>query len=449
MRARTGLLAIGGVIALTVGGGTAYATIAASPVASGVVYGCYTNAAVNGSHALVLQNAGTPCPNGTTAVSWNQTGPAGATGAIGPAGPTGPPGVIGATGLTGAPGATGPQGSIGLTGPTGATGATGPAGATGATGNTGPAGPPGPAGQNGTNGTSVLTGSGSPTGTCTAGDTDIDITTGEVWTCTPANTWMDTGSGIAGPAGQNGTNGTSVLTGSGSPNGTCTAGDTDIDITTGEVWTCTPANTWMDTGSGIAGPAGAGATVSTLSSGDTNCPSGGASITDGKGNTAYACNGANGSSSGPLGQLASSVYSTAPLTVTNQAAMTLVPGLTDSMTVPADSLVYISAEGGAQTDSSATSGFSDIGVSLLIDGASLAPGPNSLTDVVTMANTGGTVGVTGHWSLSTAQVFPTGGTYAFEVGALGLAVAGGSTATVGASAGNLLQGTLSVLVLHE
>jgi collagen type VII alpha len=446
MRARTGLLTIGGVIALTVGGGTAYATIAASPVSSGVVYGCYTNAAVNGSHALVLQNAGTPCPNGTTAVSWNQTGPAGAAGAIGPAGPTGPPGATGATGLTGA---AGPPGPIGLTGPTGATGGNGPPGAAGATGNAGPAGSPGQAGTNGTNGTSVVTSSGSPTGTCTAGDTDIDITSGEVWTCTPANTWTDTGSSFAGPAGQNGTNGTSVLTSSGSPTGTCTAGDTDIDITSGEVWTCTPANTWMDTGSSIAGPAGAGASVSTLSSGDTNCPNGGASITDGKGNTAYACNGTNGSSSGPLGQLASSVYSTAPLTVTNQAAMALVPGLTDYMTVPANSLVYISAEGGAQTESSATDGFSVIGVSLLMDSASLAPGNNSLTDVVTMANTTGTVGVTGHWSLSTAQVFPTGGTYGFEVGASGLYDAGGSTATVGAAAGNLLQGTLSVLVLHE
>src|SRR5580704_6374466 len=92
MRTRTGLLAIGGAIALTVGGGTAYATIAASPVSSGVITGCYTNAEVNGSHVFVLQDAGTSCPKGTTAVSWNQTGSAGATGATGATGPAGPMG---------------------------------------------------------------------------------------------------------------------------------------------------------------------------------------------------------------------------------------------------------------------------------------------------------------------------------------------------------------------
>ena len=87
MRTRTALLAIGGTIAVTIGGSTAYAAVAAGPVSSGgVVSGCYTNAEISGSHALVLQNQGTTCPRGTTAVSWNEQGPAGATGAQGPPG---------------------------------------------------------------------------------------------------------------------------------------------------------------------------------------------------------------------------------------------------------------------------------------------------------------------------------------------------------------------------
>jgi hypothetical protein len=122
---------ISGLVALALtGAGVAGAAIASSgPVdASGVVHGCYTNQAVNGSHVFVLQDAGTTCPKGTTAISWNQTG------ATGPAGPAG---------STGATGATGPQGPIGLTGATGAAGSTGP---TGLTGLAGPAGSTGPAG---------------------------------------------------------------------------------------------------------------------------------------------------------------------------------------------------------------------------------------------------------------------------------------------------------------
>jgi len=117
MRARTALLGIGGAIALTIGGSTAYAAIAGGPVdASGVVHGCYTNAEVNGSHALVLQDAGTTCPKGTTAVSWNEQGSAGATGPQGPAGPTGTQGPAGPAGAAGATGATGEQGPAGPAG---------------------------------------------------------------------------------------------------------------------------------------------------------------------------------------------------------------------------------------------------------------------------------------------------------------------------------------------
>jgi hypothetical protein len=125
--------------ALAMGGNAAYAAVASSgPVSStGVVTACYTNAEVNGSHVVVLQDAGTTCPKGTTAVSWNQTGPAGAAGPGGPAGP------VGAAGATGATGPTGP------TGPIGPTGATGAAGAPGATGPAGPAGPAGSAGSPG------------------------------------------------------------------------------------------------------------------------------------------------------------------------------------------------------------------------------------------------------------------------------------------------------------
>jgi hypothetical protein len=96
------------VVALLAGGTTAaVAAVAASPVdSSGVIHGCYTNAAINGSHALVLQDAGTNCPRGTTAISWAVQGPAGPAGAAGPIGATGPVGPVGAAGPTGPAGPT-------------------------------------------------------------------------------------------------------------------------------------------------------------------------------------------------------------------------------------------------------------------------------------------------------------------------------------------------------
>ena len=81
---------IAGVSAMVVaGGGTAAAAtvMSRSPVnGSGVIYGCWSNKAINGSHVFALQDAGTRCPNGTTAISWNQAGPAGPAGPQGPAG---------------------------------------------------------------------------------------------------------------------------------------------------------------------------------------------------------------------------------------------------------------------------------------------------------------------------------------------------------------------------
>jgi hypothetical protein len=62
-------------VTLALGAGTGIAAAAmmtsASPVdSSGVIHGCWTNRAINGSHVFVLQNAGTNCPKGTTAISW-------------------------------------------------------------------------------------------------------------------------------------------------------------------------------------------------------------------------------------------------------------------------------------------------------------------------------------------------------------------------------------------
>jgi Divergent InlB B-repeat domain/Collagen triple helix repeat (20 copies) len=110
-RSATILISAASGLALLAAGTAAGATIASGPIdSSGVIYACYTAKAASGSHALVLQDVGTTCPSGTTAIQWNKQGPAGPQGPQGPQGDPGP---------AGPPGATGPQGPQGPQGPPG------------------------------------------------------------------------------------------------------------------------------------------------------------------------------------------------------------------------------------------------------------------------------------------------------------------------------------------
>src|SRR5581483_2069291 len=93
------------------GGGAAVAAVTDGPVDSaGVIHGCWSNAALNGSRVLVLPDASTSCPRGTTGISWNQTGPTSPAGPAGPVGPAGPTGDQGPAGPAGPAGPQGPQG---------------------------------------------------------------------------------------------------------------------------------------------------------------------------------------------------------------------------------------------------------------------------------------------------------------------------------------------------
>ncbi len=137
-RLLTPVVAIGVVVALT---GVAHAAIGNG----GVITGCYTQASVQGQHALTLIDtvAGTKCTSRQTTLTWNQTGPqglkgdtgaSGASGAAGPQGLKGDSGAAGPQGLKGDSGAAGPQGLKGDTGASGASGAAGPQGPSGVSG---------------------------------------------------------------------------------------------------------------------------------------------------------------------------------------------------------------------------------------------------------------------------------------------------------------------------
>lgn len=259
------LISAGAGLALLTGGTAAGAAIAKGPVdSSGVIHGCWTNAAINGSHVFVMQDAGTNCPKGTTAISWNQqgatgpagpagaTGPAGAkgdTGAPGPAGPQGPQGPAGANGNTLLNGTVAPDNSVGnlgdfyldvatdmlfgpktaggwpatgisLVGPTGPQGDTGPAGTQGPAGPSGLTGPQGPAGANGN---AVLNGTGKP-GDALGNDGDfyLDTATDTLYGPKAGGAWPTPGTSLVGPAGPAGPTG---------PAGLSTAGPGGLDIT--------------------------------------------------------------------------------------------------------------------------------------------------------------------------------------------------------------------------
>jgi hypothetical protein len=146
---------------LLVGAGTAVGAVTATPVdGAGVINGCWTNTAVNGSHAFVMQDSGTACPRGTTPIRWNQAGPQGPTGLAGTSGQDGADGKDGATILSGTGGPSVNLGANGdyymdtdahqLYGPK--TNDTWPGGVS----LVGPVGPRGPAGSAGSSGSSIV-----------------------------------------------------------------------------------------------------------------------------------------------------------------------------------------------------------------------------------------------------------------------------------------------------
>ena len=57
MPGRSTLISVAAAFALVAGGTAAGAAIAGPVDGSGVIHGCWTNAAINGTHAFVLQDA--------------------------------------------------------------------------------------------------------------------------------------------------------------------------------------------------------------------------------------------------------------------------------------------------------------------------------------------------------------------------------------------------------
>jgi len=267
-------------------------------------------------------------------------------------GPPGPQGPAGPQGAQGPQGPTGPQGQTGATGPVGpigATGATGPMGPAGPQGPQGDTGPAGPAGKDGVgfnfrnafdNGASyvindVVSFNGSSYVAIAAtnpGDPTPDVN---------PNWSLMARQGATGPAGAQGAQGPPGPTG---PQGQ--TGATGATGATGPTGAQGPKG---DTGAqGPAGPQGqTGATGATGPTG----PPGPKGDTGPQG--AQGATGATGPQgpAGTTGQSATTVYQTLALDVAaTPGGFIIVPGMSTSVNVPANSVVIVAADGGISVD---------------------------------------------------------------------------------------------------
>lgn len=149
---------------------------------------------------------------------------------------------------------------------------------------------------------------------------------------------------------------------------------------------------------------------------------------------------------GLLGQSHSTVLSTGALNPV--AAFGIIPGLTTTINVPSvcasaptQCFVYISADGGVQTQSATTTGVSRVDITLHIDG--LIPAAGAYKRVIAQ-NTGGSTTTIENWALGYATPLSVGNHTISVVAGL----QSGTAAVVGGDSTSVLQGRLTVIVVR-
>lgn len=144
---------------------------------------------------------------------------------------------------------------------------------------------------------------------------------------------------------------------------------------------------------------------------------------------------------GTTGQNATTAFGTAQLTVSS-TTFVAVPGLTQSLTVPAGAVVYVASDGGIATTSTLAAGFSAVSVALFVDGSLVSPGGYRRVVATNNSGIGGTIET---WSLSLAPSIGAG-VHTFEIRA---SLAQGSNAVVSGDPTSILEGELTVMVLKQ
>lgn len=169
-------------------------------------------------------------------------------------------------------------------------------------------------------------------------------------------------------------------------------------------------------------------------------PTGPAGATGATGPTGAA--GATGPS-GTTGQAVYEAHGTAQLVVTTSTtSYTLIPGLAQTITVPANSVVYVHTDGGVQSTGATSSTYSVLDIGLFVDGTVTSTGGQRR---IAIANTSSLAQLIANWSIDHSYSL-SAGSHTFEVKAVSGA-AGSSAANVSSASAPQLQGTLIVTVI--
>jgi hypothetical protein len=195
---------------------------------------------------------------------------------------------------------------------------------------------------------------------------------------------------------------------------------------------------------GPTGPAGlAGATGPMGPTG----PAGAAGATGASGFTGpTGANGVAGATgpSGTTGQGVTEVYGSSQLVVTSSTTTyTLIPGLTQTISVPANCRVYVSTTGGIQSTGATSATYSVVDVGLFCDGIVSTTGGQRR---ISIANTSSLAQLIGNWSLTQTYSL-SAGNHTFEVKAVSGA-AGSANANVSSGSAPQLQGVLTVTIIR-
>jgi len=362
--------------------------------------------------SLPAANPMAHCSSLETQVSWSQQGQPGPTG---PAGPQGQPGKDGLNGTDGRDGTNGTNGTNGTDGKDGLS-----------VTNTGE-----PAGANCANGGSRFSvGNGLATFACNGRD---------------GNNGKDGVDGTNGVDGKDGKDGTSVTNAVEAAGANCAYGGARFTVGDGSPTFACNGKDGVDGTNGTNGVDGKDGKdgVSVTSAAEpagTHCTNGGSKFTAANGVT-YACNGAPGSGGGPTGQSGATVQGSAGviLSASNPGPAAL-PGVSQTINVPANSVVFATTDGQAQLGAASATEWIQLAVDLVVDGSLTA------SRTITILNGSGFVGVFGGWSMSQALTLSPG-THTISVQAQFSIGSAGATATVSGGPNTFARGALTILTL--
>jgi hypothetical protein len=144
---------------------------------------------------------------------------------------------------------------------------------------------------------------------------------------------------------------------------------------------------------------------------------------------------------GTTGQSVTTADGTGQLQVTSATNYTLIPGLTQTVNVPAGASVYVSTDGGIQNTGTGTT-YAVVDIALFVDGA-LSPAQRRIV----AANTSAVAQMIGTWSFGRAYSLAAG-SHTFEAKAAAVDPLA-ATANVSSGTAPQLRGALTVTVLKH